>query len=164
MPRWCLALCLPLCTSLALNAQISFDDVRDSNYDQRLVSEEKHPGGVRVQDITFRNLAGGRTAAYLVLPPGRGINAPALFVHWYDSEAKNSNRTQFLEEAVELARHGLLSLLVETPWSDPQWYSKRDVSKDFENSVQEVKELRRALSFLLVPEDARIDGRPGALA
>jgi len=101
-------------TSLALatHAQVSFEYPHDSNYDKRLVGEEKRPGGVRVQDITFRNLQGGRTAAYLILPPGRDKSAAALFVHWYDSEAKNSNRMQFLEEAVELARHGLLSLLV----------------------------------------------------
>jgi pimeloyl-ACP methyl ester carboxylesterase len=137
--------------------------VRDSNYEERVLGEEKRAGGVRVQDITFRNLQGGRTAAYLVLPPGHKKNAAALYVHWYESEAKNSNRTQFLEEAVELAGHGLLSLLVETPWSDSQWYAKRDVSKDFENSVQEVKELRRALSFLLVMHEGRIDGRRVAL-
>ena len=62
-----------------------------------------------------------------------------------------------------LARHGLLSLLVETPWSDPQWYAKRDVSKDFENSVQQVKELRRALSFLTVKYGDRIDEKRIAL-
>src|SRR6266849_35729 len=132
-------------TVTAWAQQVSFEYERFDEYDQRVAGEEKRPGGVRVLDITFRNLAGGRTAAYVVLPPGRGKNAAALFVHWYESEAKNSNRTQFLEEAVELARHGLLSLLVETPWSDPRCYQKRDVSKDYENSVQEVKELRRAL-------------------
>jgi len=148
---------------LAAHAQVSFEYSHNSNYDKRLAGEEKRPGGLRVQDITFRNLQGGRTAAYLLLPPGRGKSPAALFVHWYDSEAQNSNRTQFLREAEALARIGLVSLLVETPWSDSQWYAKRDVSKDFENSVQEVKELRHALSFLLDTQSARIDTRRVAL-
>jgi pimeloyl-ACP methyl ester carboxylesterase len=39
----------------------------------------------------------------------------------------------------------LVLLLVATPGSDPEWYQKRDVARDFENSVQEVRELRRSL-------------------
>lgn len=105
-------------------------------------------GSVRIDDISFANLAGARTAAYLVLPPGRGKGAGALFVHWFSPESPLSNRRQFLDEAVELGRSGLRSLLVETPWSDPQWYDKRDVTRDFENSIEEVKELRRALDVL----------------
>jgi len=103
---------------------------------------------VRIDDISFAALEGGRTEAYRVSPPGRGRTAGALFVHWYDSESPLSNRKQFLNEAVELARHGLVSLLVATPWSDPQWYQKRDVTRDLENSVEEVRELRRALDVL----------------
>ncbi len=105
-------------------------------------------GAVRIDDISFASLEGGRISAYLVVPPGRGKTAGALFVHWYDSESPLSNRTQFLNEAFALAQHGLMSLLVSTPWSDPQWYAKRDVTRDFENSVQEVHELRRALDVL----------------
>ena len=56
-----------------------------------------------MEDISFRTLLGGRTAAYRVLPPGTNRTAGALFVHWYDSESMTSNRTQFLNEAVELA-------------------------------------------------------------
>jgi dienelactone hydrolase len=66
-----------------------------------------------------------------------------------------------LNEAVDLARHGLISLLVATPWSDPQWYSKRDVARDFENSVQEVRELRRALDILAA--QPRVDRKRMAL-
>lgn len=110
---------------------------------------------MEVKDIRFKSLTGGETAAYLVVPPGAAKCAGALFVHWYESEAKNSNRTQFLDEAVELGRHGLISLLVETPWSEPTWFQKRDVGRDFENSVQTVKDLRRALDVLL--SEPRVD-------
>jgi dienelactone hydrolase len=117
--------------------------------------------GVRIEDISFANLTGGRTEAYLVIPPGEAKTAGALFIHWYESESPLSNRKQFLEEATALARHGLLSLLVATPWSDPNWYPKRDVTRDFENSVQEVKELRRATDVLLA--QPRVDPKRLAL-
>jgi hypothetical protein len=115
----------------------------------------EHRGNVRVEDISFRNLMGGRSGAFRVLPPGRERAPGALFVHWYDPDSMTSNRTQFLNEAVELAQHGLESLLVSTPWSDPKFYPNRDVTLDYENSVQEVKELRRDLDILLT--DSRID-------
>lgn len=115
----------------------------------------EHRSGVDIEDMSFRNLLGGRTLAYRVLPAGKAQAPGALFVHWYDPDSMTSNRTQFLNEAVELARHGLISLLVSTPWSDPKFYPNRDVSLDYENSIQEVKELRRDLDVLL--SDARVD-------
>ncbi len=115
----------------------------------------EHRGNVLVEDMSFRNLMGGRTAAYRVRPVDRERNPGALFVHWYDPDSMTSNRTQFLNEAVELAQHGLESLLVATPWSNPKFYPNRDVELDYENSVQEVKELRRDLDVLL--SDKRVD-------
>ena len=63
--------------------------------------------GVKIHDITFANLAGGRTAAYLVASAKPGKSAAILFVHWLEPQAKDSNRTQFLGQAVETgkARH-----------------------------------------------------------
>ena len=139
---------LALAIALVATAQTpSFDYDRAKPLDIRVSGTETR-GTVRIDDISFASLDGGRTDAYLLTPPGRGKAAGALFVHWYDSESPLSNRKQFLNEAVELAGHGLVSLLVATPWSDPQWYQKRDVTRDFENSVQEVRELRRALDVL----------------
>jgi hypothetical protein len=97
----------------------------------------EHRGNVLVEDMSFRNLMGGRTSAYRVLPSSREHTPGALFVHWYDPDSMTSNRTQFLNEAVELAQHGLESLLVSTPWSNPKFYPNRDVELDYENSVQE---------------------------
>jgi len=139
---------LAFAISLATLAQTpSFDYDRAKPLDIRVAGTETR-GMVHIDDISFASLEGGRTAAYLVTPPGRAKAAGALFVHWYESESPLSNRKQFLSEAVELAQHGLVSLLVATPWSDPQWYQKRDVARDYENSIQEVRELRRALDVL----------------
>jgi dienelactone hydrolase len=104
-------------------------------------------GGIEVRDITFANTAGGRTAAYLV-KPAKGRGPGILFVHWYEPHAKDSNRTQFLGQAVELACGGATALLIETMWSEPKWFSTRDRKKDFEESIRQVRELRRALDVL----------------
>jgi pimeloyl-ACP methyl ester carboxylesterase len=68
-------------------------------------------------------------------------------VHWLGEE--KSDRTQFLDEAVALAPKGAVSLLVDAMWSAPRWFGTRDPEKDYENSIRQVIELRRALDLLL---------------
>lgn len=104
---------------------------------------------ISVRDISFAGVAGGRTKAFLVAPPRKGSYAGVLFVHWLESGAPDSNRTQFLAQAIELAQSGTVSLLVETMWSDPEWFMKRTQADDYKNTVRQVKELRRALDVLL---------------
>jgi fermentation-respiration switch protein FrsA (DUF1100 family) len=104
---------------------------------------------ISVRDLSFANTEGGRTKAFLVNPPGRAPFAAVLFVHWLESGAPDSNRTQFLSQAVELAQSGTVSLLVETIWSDPEWFIKRTQADDYKNTVRQVKELRRAVDVLL---------------
>jgi pimeloyl-ACP methyl ester carboxylesterase len=71
-----------------------------------------------------------------------------LYVHWLENGAPNSNRTQFIEEAVGLAREGVVSLLVETNWEEPNWYSRRSPATDYADSVRQVINLRRGLDLL----------------
>jgi len=107
-------------------------------------------GEAKIRDLTFASTRGGRTAAYLVEPGKPVPRGPAvLFVHWYEPESPDSNRTQYLKQAEELAAKGVRSLLVETMWSEPTWFPKRNRNDDFENSVAQVKELQRSLDFLL---------------
>jgi predicted esterase len=134
-------------TALAFAQPLSFDYNRSKPFDVRHAATETRDG-IRIDDLSFAALAGARTEAYLVHSAIKGKSAGTLFVHWYESESPLSNRKQFLQEAVALARHGLTSLLVATPWSDPKWYETRDVTRDYENSIDEVKELRRAFDLL----------------
>jgi predicted esterase len=71
-----------------------------------------------------------------------------LFVHWYGPEHTNSNRTQYVPDALALARRGIVSLLVDTPWSEPTWFGRRDPARDAEFSALMVRRLRRALDVL----------------
>ncbi len=139
-------LALPLFAFLA--AGLSFEYDRKLPLDVQEVHIETRDGA-RIQDITFAALDGKRTAAYVVRPESGESHAGVLFVHWYEPESKTSNRTQFLGEAVTLAARGTVSLLVETMWSDPKWFPSRNRADDFENSVKEVKALRRAIDVLL---------------
>ena len=118
----------------------------DSPITVKEVSSEQR-GDVTVRDITFSPGPGRETKAYLVVPNGNGPFAGILWVHWLGEE--KSNRTQFLDEAVELAPKGAVSLLVDAMWSAPEWFGKRVPEKDYENSIRQVIELRRALDLLL---------------
>lgn len=110
------------------------------------VSSEQR-GDVTVRDITFSPVAGREIKAYLVVPKGSGPFAGILWAHWLGEE--KSNRTQFLDEAVELAPKGAVSLLVDAMWSEEKWFGSRVLEKDYENSIRQVIELRRALDLLL---------------
>lgn len=112
----------------------------------REVSSEQR-GDVTVRDITFAPEPGREIKAYLVVPKGNGPFAGILWVHWLGEE--KSNRTQFLDEAVELAPKGAVSLLVDAMWSEPKWFGNRVPDKDYENSIRQVIDLRRALDLLL---------------
>ena len=103
-----------------------------------------------VRDVTYATLTGGRNAATLITPkPAPGAPAPGiLFVHWYGPPAPTSNRTQFIPDAVALAGRGVTSLLIDTPWSAPEYFKTRTREQDYARSVQQVRDLRRALDVL----------------
>jgi fermentation-respiration switch protein FrsA (DUF1100 family) len=113
--------------------------------------------GVVVRQITYEQLDGTRNAATLVTPSENGAAPrPAiLYVHWYEPPKPSSNRTEFLAEAIELASLGTTSLLIDTPWRMEGWFASRDSGRDYEFSVQQAKEVRRALDVLLA--QGRID-------
>jgi dienelactone hydrolase len=112
-------------------------------------TEVKERRGVRIRELTYAKLNGERTAATLVEAAGTGRNAAVLFVHWYSPPSPDSNRTQFLPEAEALAEQGVVSLLIDTMWTEPRWFDTRNPGDDFAASVEQVKELRRALDVLL---------------
>jgi dienelactone hydrolase len=133
----------------AASADGLFDYDATRPLDVKDVGASAHDG-VQVRDITYASLSGRPTAAYVVAPESQGSGRPGvLFVHWFAPPAKDSNRTQFLEQASELARRGVVSLLVETMWSDAAWYRTRNPAEDYDRSLEQVRALRRALDVLL---------------
>jgi len=121
---------------------------QDSPQDVRSVGS-RDLGDVTVSELTFEASSGQRRAAYLVRPEGDGPFPVILYVHWYEPQACDSNRTQFLEEAQSMAAKGVMSLLIETMWSDREWFLKRTQADDHDASIQQAIELRRAMDLLL---------------
>ena len=84
--------------------------------------------GKRVQDevesqlLVIQTPFGYRRVAELFRPTHEGSFAAILYSHWYEPESANSNRSQFVEEAKEMARAGAVCLLIETLWSDPDFF------------------------------------------
>ncbi len=109
------------------------------------------PTKATVQQLSYTQLDGSSNAATLVTP-GSASTAPKpaiLFLHWYEPPRPTSNRTEFLAEAVELAGSGVISLLVDTPWTKENWFPTRDAAKDFEFTQQMAKDVRRAIDVLM---------------
>lgn len=128
-----------------------FDYDANAPLDLEIVGTEMR-GNVTIQDVTYTSPVDGEAiTAYLIVPPGEGPFPAVLFVHWYESTSPLSNRTQFVDEAVALAEtYGVISLLPETMWSDPDWYQQgRSLDTDYADAFHQVIELRRGLDVLL---------------
>ena len=97
--------------ALLLFAAGLFDYDASAPLDVRVTKSEMREG-VEVRDITFANASGGRTAAYLVVPAEGGAHPAALMAHWYSPEHPDSNRTQFLGQAVELANAAPIRMVI----------------------------------------------------
>jgi len=128
-------------------ASFAYDAKAPLDLRDEAVAQKK--GDVTVRDVSFAAAtAGERTRAFLVVPKNPDKRSAVLWVHWL-GEPKTTNRTEFLDDAVELARTGTISLLVDAQWSVPHWFKTRTTDGDYDASIRQVKELRRALDVLL---------------
>lgn len=112
---------------------------------QRKSAEDVH--GVQVEDVSYASPKGGQVPAYLVVPPGKGRFAGIVFVHWGQGD-----RTEFLAEAVMLARAGAESLLIDAPYNRPgapviDSFTHPEVERD--GYIQLVVDARRGVDLLL---------------
>ena len=113
------------------------------------VLRERRVDGVIIRDVSIPKSSGGSTPAYIVLPADGGPYGGALMVHWLGEH--DSNRNEFLDDAVALAHHGIASILPNAMWSSPGWYETgRSPATDYASSIEQVKELRRVLDVLFL--------------
>ena len=129
------------------------------DYDRTMPLDVKESGvedrdGVRVHDVSYASPKGGRATAYLVVPSGKGTSAGVIFMHM-----RPGSRSTFLNEALSLAREGVVSLLIDAPFSRTE-SSRRDfdpsVSKpevDRNIYIQTVIDLRRGVDLLISRSD-----------
>jgi hypothetical protein len=121
----CIAACSPrsalVCQTASLDTTSHFAYDASTPLDLRQVSTEKR-GGVTIQEITYTSPGRGVVPASLVFPRGTRGNrkfAAVIWGHWLMPNATNSNRSEFLQEAIALAPAGVVSLLVEAPQARP---------------------------------------------
>jgi dienelactone hydrolase len=118
-------------------------------------------GSIQVHDISYPSPMGGSVTAYLVVPPGEGPFAGVVFMH-----GGPGNRSDFLVEALTLARMGAVSILIDGPLARPEsafpGYSVAAFSPAIERALnaQTVVDLRRAVDVLI----SRADVDPERLA
>jgi predicted esterase len=122
---------------------------------QKFESQDLRVLGRRTQDsvetqlLVMQTPFGYRRVAEMFRPEGEASYAAILYVHWYEPESITSHRTQFEEEAKEMARAGAVCLSIETLWSDRDFFLKRTQEDDVQNSIEEVVNIRRAVDLLL---------------
>jgi len=116
--------------------------------DVRVIAKRTQDG-LESQLLVIQTPFGYRRIAEMFRPENGEALAAILYVHWYEPESPDSNRSQFVEEAKELARDGTVCLLIETLWSDPDFFMKRTQADDMQNSMEEVVNIRRAIDLLL---------------
>ena len=116
---------------------------------------------VERQLLVIQTPFGYRRVAELFLPQTEGPHAAILYIHWYEPPSPDSNRSQFVEEAMDMARSGAACLLIETLWSDPDFFLKRTQAEDIQNSIEELANISRAIDLLL--SQPRVDASRFAL-
>jgi dienelactone hydrolase len=138
-----------------------FDYDRSAPVDVREVAVQDR-GDVKVHDISYASPKGGSVPAYLVVPAGKGPFAAVIFGHWYMPGSQQLNRTEFLDEAVVLARAGVVSLLTDGPIARPGHVEDKSPLnvQQVDDIVQQTDDFRRGADLLL----ARKDVDPNRLA
>ena len=121
-------------------AQFSYNPT--APLDPQLVNRERI-GAVLVQDITYSSPKGGRVPAYLFTTMNASPSAAVVFVHW-----GLGDRHAFYDDAMELARYGVHSLLIDAP------FTRADAPKNENDDVtQAVVEARRGVDLLVARKD-----------
>jgi dienelactone hydrolase len=115
-----------------------FDYDRSAPVDLQYVATRTEDDAV-VHDVYYTSPKGGAVTAHLVEPLHDGPFAGVVFLHWGQGD-----RGQFLGEARQLARRGVVSLLMNAPWNCPGFtYQLAD-----EIYIRQVVDARRALDVL----------------
>jgi hypothetical protein len=156
--RYLFVVSLFAAVSAAQSAVPPFDELATHySYDRQPKMALRESGvekrdGVMVLEIDYAGER-GRVSAYLLLPPGKGPFPAILWGHWVKKGSRLSNRDEFLEEAMVLARAGVVSLLVDAPQARHELAEETDpleiVRQTGEVTGQQVIDLRRGVDLLL---------------
>lgn len=171
MKRPLLVLATLFVAAISLVAQEPYDQLlKHWDYDRSAPLNVKEAGvqdrgGIKVHDISYSAPAGDRAAnvgpngstvtAYLIVPPGKGPFPAVIYGHWCQGGSDKRNRTEFLDEAVVLARSGVISLLPDHVMVRPGYApSGNPLSTQLiDTLVQQIVNTRRGLDLLAARKD-----------
>jgi cephalosporin-C deacetylase-like acetyl esterase len=147
--------------SFVSSSQDSYQQfVKRFDYDQKtpLDTQEKLVAikdGARIYDVSYASLKGGRVPAYLVVPEKKGKYAAILFGHWAMKGSPMRNRMEFLDEAVVLAKAGVVSLLPDAPFARPEFVQDTEFFGEATANafMQHLLDMRRGVDLLAARKD-----------
>jgi cephalosporin-C deacetylase-like acetyl esterase len=107
--------------------------------------EKKEQQNITVKNLTYASPKGGRVPTILVVPPGKGPFAAMVWMH-----PSGGTRTYYLYNALELAKKGVVSILIDAPYL---YLSKNSpfsfTLEDRDIYIRNIVDLRRAVDLLL---------------
>lgn len=108
---------------------------------------------VRLIELNYAGAGGDRVPAYLLIPSGGGPFPAIIWGHWLMKGSPLANKDEFLEEAVILARSGVVSLLIDAPQARNDWVEAKGgpmeaAKQQSEASTHQVTDLRRGIDLL----------------
>ena len=110
--------------------------------------------GIEIHDVSWASLGTDRVSAWLVVPPGGGPFAGLVYLH-----GSETDRDDFLDEAVAMARGGAASIVMDAPFARTGTSRKAFLlnfglaERERDMTAQTVLDLRRAYDVLLERED-----------
>lgn len=138
----------------------SFDElVSRFNYSSRSALDFNE-GGVEEQgkalviDLTYSGEGpADHVPAYLIMPHGGGSYPAIIWGHWLKKGSSLASRDEFLQEALVLARSGVVSLLIDAPQVRPDFVPETDpmasIRQSSEMTRRQVIDVRRGVDLLL---------------
>jgi dienelactone hydrolase len=130
-----------------------FDYDSKSGLDMRETDVQKR-GNIRVIELNYSGANGDRVPAYLLIPPGNGPFPAILWGHWLKQGSPLANKDEFLDEALSLARSGVVSLLIDAPqvrhdWLEDKGGTLATMKQQSEDASHEVIDMRRGVDLLI---------------
>lgn len=124
-------------------------ELRETNIEKR--------GDTMFIEINYAGAGGDRVPAYLLIPHGKGPFPAVIWGHWLQRGSPLANKDEFLEEALLLARAGVMSVLVDAPPARHEYVPEKDsmaaARQQGDDTAHQVIDLRRAIDLLHVRRD-----------
>ncbi|HKD80091.1 MAG TPA: hypothetical protein VKH81_10380 [Candidatus Angelobacter sp.] len=134
-----------------------FDYDSKTGLEQREINIEKR-GNIMFIEVNYAGANGDRVPAYIAIPHGKGPFPAIIWGHWLKQGSPLANKDEFVDEALVLARAGVLSLLIDAPQARHDFAAEEKDPLDAarqqsDAAVHQVIDLRRAVDLLLLRAD-----------